>query len=80
MTGKMRTVQRIKAAYDREKEACQQALGEDDFAELDRIDDRVRQLMAYCAAHGWRADASPPQRNKSSRIVNGERTHGWIEP
>ena len=80
MTDQTWEVQRIKVAYDWEKEACQQALGDDDFAELDRIDHRARQLMAYCAAHGWRADASPPQWNESSRIANGDSTHGRIEP
>lgn len=79
MTDQTWEVQRIKVAYDWEKEACQQALGDDDFAELDRIDHRVRQLMAYCAAHGWQADALSPKRNESLRKGNGDRTHERIE-
>lgn len=80
MTDNTREEQRIKVAYDREKEACQQALGDDDFAELDRIDHRARQLMAYCAAHGWRADALSPERIEPSRIGTGDRTHERIGP
>ncbi len=80
MNDKTRERQRIQVAIHWEEEAYQQALGDDDFAELDRINHRARHLMAYCAAHGWRAELRPPQPIEPSYRESGDRNHERIGP
>jgi len=80
MNAKVSEEQRIELALHWEEEACIQALGDDDVAELDRIVHRARNLLAYRAAHGWRAATPRPQKTRTSRNVTGDRGYGRIEP
>lgn len=80
MNAKLSEDQRIELALHQEEEACIQALGDDDFAELDRIVHRARNLLAYRAAHGWRVTTPRPQKTKTSRNAKGDRGYGRIEP
>lgn len=79
MNTKLSEDQRIELALHWEEEACIQALGDDDIVELDRIVHRAQSLLAYRAAHGWRAKAPPPT-TATLRIGTGEPSHERVGP